>query len=189
MNKIILEDRFTNHQKTMFILYVGAPIVIVIIKLLQSIGNPTNFNIPELSELGSNTNYGIIIGLILLYLFLISIAFLKRGFIEKTSNLYIGFFFRGRLYFKKKIDISKRSALCTLKFKSSRKYAWFSAAKPDLANTFYRHEINLLNEMHTRRDPIISLMKKSNAEKAIQFLAANFPLKEEKYNPRFRRRR
>ena len=83
MNKIILEDRFTNHQKTMFILYVGAPIVIVIIKLLQSIGNPTNFNIPELSELGSNTNYGIIIGLILLYLFLISIAFLKRGFIEK----------------------------------------------------------------------------------------------------------
>ncbi len=175
MNKIILEDRFTNHQKTMFLLYMTVPFVLGLIKLWQ---------LNLLNSLG----YLVVFTLTLVYLFLTTIAFLKRGFIENNSQLYIGSFFRGRLYFKKKLDISKRTGLCILKFRSSRKYVFFSLADPDLAHSFYRHEINLLNEMHTRRNPIMSLLKKDNAEKAAGFLTANFPLEREKYNPRFGRK-
>jgi hypothetical protein len=175
MTKIILEDRFTNHQKTMFLLYITVPTVLGLIRLWQL-------------NLLNSLMYVIIFILFPTYLFLTTIAFLKRGFIEKDAQLYIGSFFQGKLYFKKKIDISNRTGLCILKFKSSRKYVFFSLADPDLAHSFYRHEINLLNEMHTRRNPIMSLLKKENSEKAAEFLTTHFPLKREKYNPRFGRK-
>lgn len=159
----------------MFLLYITVPFVLSLVKLWQ---------LNLLNSLG----YLVVFILTPLYLFLVTIAFLKRGFIEKNDQLFIGSFFGGKLYFKKKIDISKRSGLCVLKFKSSRKYVFFSLADPDLAHSFYRHEVNLVNELHTRRDPVMSLLKKENTEKASEFLTTHFPLKREKYNPRFGRR-
>ena len=74
------------------------------------------------------------------------------------------------------------------KFRKSQKLAWFSGAKPDLAVEYKSFEINILNDRHTKREPILDLKKKENVEPTIQFLTSNFDLKYEKYNPNFRKR-
>ncbi|MDX6748094.1 hypothetical protein SHK09_14955 [Polaribacter sp. PL03] len=172
MEKIILEDRFTNHQKITFLLYLGAPFLIKIFFLLK-------YNL-------SLKDYLIISICAICYAFLISIAFLKRGFLKRNSNLYIGSFFLSKLFFKTRIDISETPKLAVLKFRKSQKLAWFSDAKPDLADIYQTFEINILNERHTKRESILDFKKNENVEPTIDFLTSNFDLKYEKYNPNFR---
>jgi len=175
MEKIILEDRFTTHQKISFLLYIGAPFIILIVTLLRM-------------ALSSNLNYKGYLALIIfliIYSFLISIAFLKRGFVKINSNLYRGSFFREKLFFKKRIDISKTPKVAVLKFRKSQKLAWFSVARPDLATEFNSFEINILNDKHTKRESIIDLRKKDNVEQTINFLTTNFDLKYEVFSPDF----
>lgn len=175
MDKIILEDRFTTHQKITFLLFIGAPFVIGIVALLRM-------------GLKSNLNYKGYLALIIfliIYSLLISIAFLKRGFVKINSNLYRGSFFRQKLIFKKRIDISKTPKVAVLKFKKSQKLAWFSAAKPDLATEFNSFEINILNDKHTKRESIIDIKKKDSVERTIYFLTTNFDLKSEVFSPDF----
>ncbi|WP_159949981.1 hypothetical protein [Polaribacter septentrionalilitoris] len=174
MKKIILEYRFTNHQKITFLLYLGAPFLIKIFFLFKNNLSPKDYLILSLC--------------IICYLFLISIAFLKRGFLKRNSNLYIGSFFLGELFFKKRIDISKTPKLAVLKFRKSQKLAWFSDAKPDLADIYKTFEINILNERHTKRESILNLKKKEYVKPTIEFLSSNFDLKYEKYNPNFRKK-
>ena len=171
MNKIILEYRFTNHQKITFLLYIGAPFLITIFLLLRNSLNMKDYLILSLS--------------IICYTFLISIAFLKRGFLKKNSNLYKGSFFLGKLFFKTRIDISEKPKIAILKLRKSQKLAWFSGAKPDLADEYNNFEINILNNRHTKREPILDLKRKENVEPTIEFLSSNFDLKYEKYNPNF----
>ncbi|TMM28681.1 hypothetical protein FDT66_13850 [Polaribacter aestuariivivens] len=174
MKKIILEYRFTNHQKITFLLYLGAPFLIKIFFLLR---NNMHLNMKD---------YLILLLCVICYAFLISIAFLKRGFLKKNSNLYKGSFFLGKLFFKTRIDISEKSRIVVLKFRKSQKFAWFSDAKPDLAFEYNSFEINLLNARHTKRKPILDLKKKENVEPITKFLTSNFGLKFEKYNPNFK---
>lgn len=176
MNKIVLEDRFTTHQKITFLLYFGAPFIIGIFALLRM-------------ALNSNLNYKgylMLIILLMIYLLLISTAFLKRGFVKINSELYKGSFFREKLIFKKRIDISKTPKIAILKFKKSQKLAWFSAAKPDLSTEFDTFEVNILNKKHTKREAILDLKKKNNVDRTISFLTSNFNLKNELYSPNFR---
>lgn len=175
MNKIVLEDRFTTHQKITFLLYIGAPFIICIFALLKSAINS------HLNSLG----YLILMLFLLIYFFLISIAFLKRGFAKINSKLYKASFFRDTLIFKKEIDISKTPKLAILKFKKSQKFAWFSIAKPDLATDYDTFEINFLNENHTKREQILDLKNKNNIDPTIAFLTANFNLTHEIYSPDF----
>ncbi len=175
MTKIVLEDRFTTHQKITFLLYIGAPFIIGIFTLMRM-------------SLNSNLNYKgylILIILLVIYLFLILIAFLKRGFVKINSKLYKSSFFRGKLIFKKEIDISKTPKIAILQFKKSQKLAWFSIAKPDLATEFNTFEINFLNDKHTKRERILDLKNKDNVEPVIAFLTTNFDLKNEVYSPDF----
>ncbi|WP_378184986.1 hypothetical protein ACE939_08885 [Aquimarina sp. W85] len=175
MDKIILEDRFTTHQKITFLLYIGAPFIIRIVGLIRD-------------GLNSNLNYKGCLALIIflfIYSLLISIAFLKKGFIKINSNLYRGSFFREKLFLKKRIDISQTPKVAVLKFKKSQKLAWFSAAKPDLATEFNSFEINILNDKHTKRKSIIDLKKKDNVERTINFLTTNFDMKSEVFSPDF----
>jgi hypothetical protein len=171
MNKIILEDRFTTHQKITFLLYLGAPFIIGIVSLTQ-----INLNFK---------GYLAVIVFVTVYIFLVATAFLKRGFIKINSNLYRGSFFRGKLFFKKRIDISKTPKIAILQFKKSQKLAWFSTARPDLATEFNSFEINILNERHTKREPILDLKNKDNVERTVNFLTANFDFKSEIYSPNF----
>jgi hypothetical protein len=171
MNKIILEDRFTTHQKITFLIYIGAPFLIGIFSLLN-----LNLNIK---------GFFILMLLLIIYSFLISISFSKRGFLKIKSDLYLGLYFLDKLFYKKKIDISKTPKIAILKFKKSQKLAWFSVAKPDLATEFNSFEINILNNKHTKREAIMVLKDEKNVKPAISFLISNFPLKNEVYSPDF----
>ena len=175
MKKIILEYRFTNHQKITFLLYLGAPFLIKIFFLVRNSLNMKDYLILSLC--------------IICYTFLISVAFLKRGILKRNSKLYKGSFFLGKLFFKTRIDISETPKITILTFRKTQKLAWFSGAKPDLAFEYKSFEINILNDRHTKREPILDLKKKENVEPTIQFLTSNFDLKYEKYNPNFRKRR
>ncbi|TYP70375.1 hypothetical protein [Aquimarina intermedia] len=171
MEKVILEDRFTTHQKITFLLYIGAPFIIGIVTMLKT----------NLTSIG----FLVLLLFIAIYTFLVSVAFLKRGFVKIDSQLYRGSFVRGRLFFKTKIDISRSPKVSVLKFKKNQKFSWFSMAKPDLATDFNAFEINILNERHTKREAILSLKNKNNIERTINFLTSNFDLKSEVYSPNF----
>ena len=171
-SKIILENRFTTHQKISLLLYIGAPFLISIISLAK-----INLNYK---------GYIMLLLLILIYGFLICLSVTKRGFIKYNSNLYRGLFFKDNLVLKKRIDLKNKPKVSILKFKKSQKLAFFSAARPDLATEFNSFEINILNERHTKREEIIILKDKVNAEKAIKFLTLHFDLTHEIYSPNFR---
>lgn len=177
MPKIVLEDKFSTHQKITFLLYIGGPFLIVFIVLFKM-------------SIDSNLNlkgYFMLMVLLLIYIVLIVIAFLKIGFVKMDSKLYKGTFFRGKLISKKEIDISKTPKMAILKFRKSQKLAWFSGAKPDLAVNFTTFEINFLNENHTQRKQILDLKNKENVEPVIVFLTSNFDLKNEVYSPNFKK--
>tara|TARA_B100000795_G_C22506077_1_gene325848 strand:+ start:25 stop:573 length:549 start_codon:yes stop_codon:yes gene_type:complete len=174
MKKIILEYRFTNHQKITFLVYIGAPFLIGIFYLLKINLNLKGFFILTLC--------------VICYILLIAVAFFKRGFLKVNSNLYKGSFFLGKLFLKTRIDISEKPKMTMLSFGKSQKLAWFSAAKPDLAVQYKSYEINILNNRHTKREPILNLKKKENVEPTTEFLTSNFDLKYEKYKPNFRKK-
>ena len=112
-------------------------------------------------------------------------AYLKRGLIKINSKLYKGSFFSGKLFFKTQIDISEKSKVSILKFRKSQKLAWFSIAKPDLATEFDSFEVNILNDNHTNRLPILDLKGENKIEPVIEFLNSKFGLKIEEYSPNF----
>lgn len=171
-DKIILEDRFTTHQKISLLLYIGAPFIISIFGLARI----------DLNYKG----YLMLVLLILVYGLIICLSFTKRGFINYNSDLYRGLFFKDKLILKKRIDLTDRSKISILKFRKSQKLAFFSAARPDLATEFNSFDINILNDRHTKREKIMSLKNKMNAENTIEFLTLNFNLKNEIYSPDFR---
>ncbi len=173
MPRLLLEDRFTTHKKIHFLLYIGTPFIYIFVQL--------SLMLNELSIIG----YLIWIFSVLGYGFIFMLAFLKRGFIKIESALYRGSFFYGKLIFKKKIELSKTPKVSILSFNKVQNLAWFSAAKPNLSNSSNVFEINILNTKHTERKPILNLLKRENAEKAIEFLTSNFELQNETYSPDF----
>lgn len=170
-NNIILEPRFTPHQKTHLILSIGAPFIIIIIALL---GIELNYR-----------GYIFLFVIILVYAAVVCLAFTKRGLLKKDSVLYRGLFFKNILLIKKKINLTNKSKVSILKFKRSRKMAWFSVARPDLASGFNAFDINLLNDKHTQKELLISLSNIDTATKTINFLESKFDLKHEIYSPDF----
>ncbi|PZD78660.1 hypothetical protein [Mesonia sp. K7] len=79
MKKIILEDRFTTHQKLMILFCVGAPFLLMTVTVL---GFNLNFK-----------GYLFLVFLIIACVFIFCITFLKKGFIKIKSDLYRGSFF------------------------------------------------------------------------------------------------
>ena len=170
-SKIILESRFTTHQKIHIILYLGAPFIITIFSLARL----------DLNFIG----YLFLLILILIYSVMVCIALTKRGLLKQGSDLYRGLFFIDKLILKKKIDLTNKPKVSILKFKKSQKLAWFSAARPDLAFDFNAFDINLLNDKHTQKEMLVSLSNNDIAKKTIDFLNTNFDLKYEIYSPNF----
>jgi len=170
--KLILESRFTTHQKTHIILSIGAPFLFVIFILIK--------NMP-LNLIGNL----ILLVFLIFYALLVCIAFTKRGLLKYNENLYRGVYFKGKLLIKKKIDLTNKVSVAILKFKRSQKMAWFSVAKPDLSSKFNNFDITLLNQKHTNKDHLLTLFNEEHAKKAIDFLEKNFSLKYEVYSPDF----
>ncbi|WP_408041400.1 hypothetical protein [Tenacibaculum amylolyticum] len=147
------------------------PIIIVILKVLST----------DLNERG----YGSLLLLMAVLLLIIALQFLEIGLLKKKGNLYRGTFFFGRLLLKEKINLQSKTKVSILKLTKRQKMAWFSIANPDLALSYYRNDITLLNNKHTEKEVLVSLDNEALANKTIQFLEENFGLIHEVYSPDF----
>lgn len=120
---------------------------------------------------------------LLLFVYLISLAFSRKGLIKNDDKIYKAKFFQGFTLFKRKIDLKDRPVASILKFKKSQKLAFFSAAKPDLSESFNSFEIFVLNKTHYKRDSVMYFKQESSAQKAINFITQDFPLRNEVFSP------
>ncbi len=111
--------------------------------------------------------------------------FFKRRLLKKESELYRGLYCFGKLILKKKISLNNKDQVSILKFRKTQKMAWFSNANPDLALTFQKSDVTLLNKKHTKREMLISLDSEDLAIKTIAFLENNFDLEYNVYSPDF----
>ncbi|MFV8226906.1 hypothetical protein [Christiangramia aquimixticola] len=166
--KLILETSFSLHQKIILIGFSLIPLMFII----------------ELIEKRLNwKGYIFFIIALLLFCYLISLAFSKKGLIKKNQKLYKAKFFKGIILFKQKINLKDRPVVSILKFKKSQKFAFFSAAKPDLGESFNSFEIFILNRTHYKRDSIMYFKKEESSQEAVKFLTNDFPLKHEIFSP------
>ncbi|MFD1095594.1 hypothetical protein [Salegentibacter chungangensis] len=124
---------------------------------------------------------------LLLFSYLFALAFSKKGMIKKGNKLYKAKFFRGHTLFRQKVDLSDRPVVSILKFKKSQKLAFFSAARPDLSESFNSFEIFVLNENHFKRDSVMYFEEEDSAKKAVEFLTTDFPLRHEVFSPNLAR--
>lgn len=170
--KLPLEPGFNLHQKIIFIGFSLIPLM-VIIELIDDNLNWKGYLVYNLA--------------LLLFLYLISLAFSRKGLIKKGNKLYKGKFFNGLILHKKRIRLKDRPVVSILKFKKRQKYAFFSAAKPDLDSSFNTFEVFVLDERHVKRDSVMYFKNEENSQKAIEFLTTDFPLRQEVFSPNFAR--
>jgi len=177
-NEIILERKLTTHQKTHVTIVLGVPIIIVIIKLLSN--HFEHHSIEDISRIFIK-----LVPLVIALFSVIMILFLKSGFLKKENNLYSGTYIFGKLLFKRKIDLTNKTKMATLKLNKRQKMAWFSIANPDQTLSYYKNDITLLNDKHTQKTLLLSLSEELLTAKAITFLEENFDLVHEVYSPDF----
>jgi hypothetical protein len=170
MSHIILEDRFSTHQKIVFFIFLELPLINFLASFFK------NFN-------ALNFLFIILIGL--LTLSVLGFSLIKLGFIEDHGKLYLGNFLCGKLIFKEKVKLKNKPKLCILKFKKRQRLGFMSSAKPNMCEEFECFDVNILNENHTKRNNIISLKEETNSQKAVSFLTTKFHLKHEIYHPNF----
>ena len=126
-----------------------------------------------------------LIGLLILFGFTIMITFSKKGLLISNNKIYKGYFFRNLLLYKKTVNLNNKIAFAILKLRKKQKMAFFTGANPDLAESFETFDIALLNENHTQKEILISLLKVKNSESVTEFLKNHTNLKLEIYSPNF----
>lgn len=169
---IVLEDRFTFHQRMFTLLALGGPFLYVCMDL---------WLVESLTLTGKSIFMFCLIFYICLFLFL----HLDRGFQGKNDDLYRTSFFFNIPVFRTKINVKDDVKVTFLKKKIFRKYAFISIARPDWGKEKWYYEIYLLNENHTKKDFLLRLESEENVEDAIDFLNENFNLVFEEYHPKF----
>ncbi|CAL2062592.1 hypothetical protein [Tenacibaculum sp. 190524A05c] len=174
--EIILESKFTAHQKTHILVVLGIPVVIMTMFVLSRHYNNSSVSTSDLGKL-------IFLGFVFLIVGLI--IFFKNGVLKKDDGLYLGTYIFGKLLFKKEIDLTNISKLAILKLRKSQKMAWYSLANPDQALSYDRNDVTLLNDKHTQKTLLISLEDENLANETVSFLEENFDLTLETYSPDF----
>lgn len=172
VEKLPLEASFNLHQK----------MILLGVSLL-----PAWFVVELSGRILSLTGYLILMIFLLLFFYLVSLTFSKKGLIKKDHKLYKAKIFNGLTLSRNKVNLTNRPVVSILKFKKSQKMIWFSIAKPDLATSFNSFEVFVLNERHIKRDSVMYFASEENANKAIEFLTTDFPLRHELFSPNFSR--
>lgn len=171
-HQIILEHNFDLHQKIHLSFYAAFCLLVIL----------------ELRDLPVDIVSGLFFTFFFaVFLLFIVLIFSRKGFLIKKDRLYRASFFTGIAVHKKKVELKERPVISILKFKKKQKFAFFSAARPDLSHNFNAFDIYLLNNRHTRKNRLLSLKKEGMATEAIVFLTAHTSLKNEIYRPRFSR--
>ncbi len=169
-NYFTAEQAYTLHQK-LILSGFWLPSFVIFLNLIKN----------RLNLLG----YLIAFGFLFLAVYLFALCFSKRALLQKNQNLYRAKLFYGIVLVKKKIKLENRPVVSILKFKKSLKFAFLAAASPDEAYSFNSYEIFILNEKHTKRDSLLYFKNEENAKAAINFLTANFALRNEIFSPNF----
>lgn len=184
MKEIIIESKYSIHQKLMFVLMFfftfligGSHIILIILGLYD--------------ELDENIVYKIIYPLLFPFSFYIFILFFsKQGIVINRDSLFYSQFFFGKPFSKKEIKLNGITDTSILTYDIHQKFAFFSAAKPDLAEKVSIKKVFLLNEKHTKKELVLSTKKIESAKKIIEEINAEFNFKFKNYSPpRVRRRR
>lgn len=168
--KLPLEASFNLHQK----------MILIGVSLLPA------WFVVELSGRNlSLVGYLFLMIFLLLFFYLVSLTFSKKGLIKKDHKLFKAKIFNGVTLSKRRVDLTDRPVVSILKFRKSQKMIWFSIAKPDLAKSFNSFEVFVLNDRHIKRDSVMYFETEDNATKALEFLTNNFPLRHELFSPNF----
>lgn len=168
--QIVLEYNFDLHQKIHLSFY--AAFCLLLILELRDV--PINF-----------ASVLFFIFFLLIFLFFTALIFLKKGFLIRNNRLYTASFIRGIPLHKRVVDLKNKPVISVLKFKKRQKFAFFSAAKPDLAHQFNAFDLYLLNERHTQKLRLFSFKQEGVAKDALKFLLSHTSLKNEVYSPRY----
>lgn len=175
--KIILEKNLDFHQfKNVFILnFICFFIFLMVLK--------------------SESAYLIIFLRLLFGIIIIScicLMLLKKGIVIEEKLIYIGYFLLGKKIFKKKVETGNMKIITLLKFIKSTNYNYpelhpsnVTRWEPNLNYQTDSFQLFLLNENHTCKKKLLSLVKEQNATNAIEFILKNTELKIEIYDPNF----
>lgn len=128
--------------------------------------------------------HSIILGA-LVFLIYFGTAFSKKGIGVFKETLYKTYYSFGLFLFKSKIKQASKTSYSILTFRKAQKYAFFSAAKPDLASTDFYFDFYLLNKKHTIKELIISVKNEDHKTMITDFLDNNTNLTKEIYSPDF----
>ena len=124
-------------------------------------------------------------GFLIWIIFALSFIFIKKGLVKDNKGIHLGYYCWKKYVGRDKNKFSDRPIVTILKFKKKQKLAFISAANPDFSTSFNAFDIYLLNDRHTKKNKLIGLKDKLNADSAIEFITANSDLKFELYSPDF----
>ncbi|CAL2087042.1 hypothetical protein [Tenacibaculum sp. 190524A05c] len=183
--EIILESKFTAHQKTHVSIILGLPILVVIIKFLSMEFGDDGITGNYDGITDAPNNYMKIAALILVFFVIVMLSFLKTGVLKKNNQLYLGTYIFGKLLFNEKVDLGNKTKLAILKLTKNQKMAWFNIANPDQGISYHKNDITLLNDKHTQKTLLVSLDDENLANETVSFLEEHFDLTLETYSPDF----
>lgn len=124
--------------------------------------------------------------------FCVCLMLLKKGIVIENKLIYIGYYLLGLKIFKQKIETDNLKIFTLLKLIKSTNYNYekrhpsnVTRWEPNLNYQSSSFQIFLLNENHTEKKKVLSLVKEQNSNKAIELITKNTDLKIEIYNPNF----
>ena len=167
---IVLENRYRSHQRVVLICFAFTSLLFV-------------YN--SINETGDLTGIFVTIFFLILTVYLICLAFSKKGLLSQNDKLYKIISIGKIILLKTNVKFSNRKIVSILVFRKRQKYAFIPSSNPDQGESLTVNEIFLLNENHTERDSVIYFEKRENSELAIDFLTSHFPLKYEEFSPDF----
>ena len=122
----------------------------------------------------------------------VCLMILKKGIVIENKLIHIGYYLFGLKIFKQKVETDNMKIITLFKFIKSTNYNYekrhpsnVTRWEPNLNYQSNSFQIFLLNENHTEKKKVLSVVKEQNSNKAIEFITKNTDLKIEIYNPNF----
>lgn len=115
------------------------------------------------------------------YIFIL--LFSKQGVVINNGELKYAEFIFGKVFTKKEINLNGITDISILTMSASQKFAFVSAAKPDLAASIVLNKVCLLNENHSKKILVFSTKKRLFAEKIVNEIKKEFNYNFRKYSP------
>ena len=122
----------------------------------------------------------------------VCLMILKKGIVIENKVIHISYYLFGLKIFKQKVETENMKIITLFKFIKSTNYNYakrhpsnVTRWEPNLNYQSNSFQIFLLDENHTEKKKVLSLVKEQNSNKAIEFITKNTDLKIEIYNPNF----